>query len=322
MPQYGMAFLQEPEPQRGVILPVLPGIGRIVARNPGVMTYHGTNTYLIGGEDGITIIDPGPNDPRHVTEILKATAGQKIVRLVLTHSHSDHMGAAPALKEATGAPVIAFHVSGQDGYTADIPLHDNAECAGLTAIHTPGHAPDHLCFQFHLPDKTKILFSGDHVMSWSSSIVSPPEGDMLDYYRSLHRVMERDDAFYLPGHGPTLPQPQDLAAELLAHRQSREDAILAALKQQDWGVAALAAELYDKTNPALKVAATRNVLAHMLKLKAEGIVAEREPETELHPNIASLFYPVPDPLPPGVTPDTFKQGRADTMRRFALSGMA
>ncbi len=314
-----MAFLQEPEPQRGALLPVLPGIGRIVARNPGIMTYHGTNTYLIEGPDGISVIDPGPDDSQHVADILKAAGDRKITRLVLTHSHFDHMGAAPALQEATGAPVAAFHKSGLEGYHADLPLHDDAELAGLTAVHTPGHAPDHLCFQFYLPDQSKILFSGDHVMSWSSSIVSPPEGDMLAYYRSLKRVMARDDIYYLPGHGPVLPEPQNLAAEFLSHRQKREDAILRALRSQNWSIAALAAELYAKADPALKVAATRNVLAHMLKLKDEGIVTEQPPDPHLHPDIANLPQRPPGPLPPGVTMATIDQSRADTRRRFALA---
>jgi glyoxylase-like metal-dependent hydrolase (beta-lactamase superfamily II) len=318
MAECGMAFLQEPEPQRGTLLPVLPGIGRIVARNPGIMTYHGTNTYLIEGADGISVIDPGPDDAQHVADILAALGDKKIVRLVLTHSHYDHMGAAHALKDATGAPVLAFHKSGLEGYAADIALFDDTEFAGLTAVHTPGHASDHLCFQFFLPDSTKILFSGDHVMSWSSSIVSPPEGDMLAYYRSLRRVMTRDDTYYLPGHGPKLPSPQDLAAELLAHREKRENAILAALRQQDWSIAALAADLYGKVDPTQKFAATRNVLAHMLKLKDEGIVVEQASETEDHPDIANLPKRPPGPLPPGVTMATVERSRADTRRRFAL----
>ena len=322
MPNYTMAFLQEPEPQRGIRLPVLPGIGRIVARNPGIMTYHGTNTYLIDEADGLTIIDPGPPDPQHVADILTAAGDTKITRIVLTHSHFDHMGAAESLKAATGAPVYAFHISAMPGYTADVLLRDDTEFAGLTALHTPGHASDHLCFQYSASDGSKILFSGDHVMSWSSSIVSPPEGDMLAYYRSLRRVMSRNDAFYLPGHGPKLPEPQNLAAELLAHREKRENAILAALQTQDWSIAALAHELYAKSDPSLKVAATRNVLAHMLKLKAEGRVTELSPETELHPDIASLPDRPPGPLPPGVTMATVAQSRADTLRRFALARAA
>jgi glyoxylase-like metal-dependent hydrolase (beta-lactamase superfamily II) len=317
-----MAFLQEPEPQRGVLLPVLSGIGRIVARNPGVMTYHGTNSYLIEGEDGISIIDPGPNDAQHVADILAAAGSRKITRLVLTHSHFDHMGAAPALQEATGAPVAAFHKSGLEGYHPDLALHDDSALAGLTAVHTPGHAPDHLCYQFFLRDGRKILFSGDHVMSWSSSIVSPPDGDMLAYYRSLQKVMARDDIYYLPGHGPVLPEPQNLAAELLAHRQKRENMILEALRAQGWSVAALASELYGKSDPALKVAATRNVLAHMLKLKEEGVVVEKEPDAALHPDIANLPPRPPGPLPPGVTMATIEQSRADTRRRFALRSAA
>ncbi len=318
MPKCGMAFLQEPEPQRGTLLPVLPSISRIVARNPGVMTYHGTNTYFIEGESGISILDPGPNDAQHVADILAVAGGKPVTRIVLTHSHYDHMGAAPALQQATGAPIAAFHKSGLENYTADIALFDNSELAGLTAVHTPGHAPDHLCYQHILPDGRKVLFSGDHVMSWSSSVVSPPSGDMLAYYRSLEKVIARDDAFYLPGHGPALPKPQSLAAQLLAHRQKREDSILAALREQGWSVAALAAELYAKSDPALKVSATRNVLAHMLKLKAEGVVVENEPDPNLHPDIASLPPRPVGPLPPGVTQDTIDQSRADTRRRFAL----
>ncbi|WP_297491882.1 MBL fold metallo-hydrolase [Acidocella sp.] len=313
-----MAFLQEPEPQRGVLLPVLPGIGRIVAQNPGIMTYHGTNTYLVEGADGLSVIDPGPPSEQHVADILAAAGDTKIVRIVLTHSHFDHMGAAPRLREATGAPVHAFHQSGLAGYTPDIALHDDTAFAGLTAVHTPGHAADHLCFQFLLPDATKILFSGDHVMSWSSSIVSPPDGDMLAYYRSLRRVMARDDVYYLPGHGPKLPHPQELAAELLAHRQKREEAIIAAFHKQEWNVAALAFTLYDKADPALKFAATRNVLAHVLKLKAENIVTELEPDRALHPDIARLPARPPGPLPPGVTQQTIDDSRDDTRRRFAL----
>ncbi len=317
-----MAFLQEPEPQRGTLLSVLPGISRIVARNPGVMTYHGTNTYFIEAEGGISILDPGPNDAQHVADILAAAGGKKITRLLLTHSHYDHMGAAPALQQVTGAPIAAFHESGLEGYTADIALFDNSELAGFTAVHTPGHAPDHLCYQLILPDGCKILFSGDHVMSWSSSVVSPPSGDMLAYYRSLEKVIARDDVFYLPGHGPVLPEPQNLAAQLLAHRQKREDAIMAALRVQGWSIAALAAQLYAKADPALKVAATRNVLAHMLKLKAEGVVVENAPDPNLHPDIASLPQRPPGPLPPGVTQAIIDQSRADTRRRFTLRGAA
>lgn len=311
-----MAFLEETEPARGVALPVLPGISRIVAHNPSVMTYHGTNTYLITEMDGVTVIDPGPPDAAHVAHILAAAGKAPIRRIVLTHTHHDHVGAAPALQAATDAPIYGFHAPVKPGFKPDEPLHDGTEIAGLTAVHTPGHVADHLCFQYFLADGTKILFSGDHVMSWSSSIVSPPEGDMLAYYRSLHRVLARDDKFYLGGHGPLLPEPQKLAAELLAHRQYRENEILSQLRQRDWTIAPLAEQLYQKTNVHLKIAAQRNVLAHMLKLKDEGIVREYAPDTV--PDLATMDIP---PAPPGIKVDLSEMMAypVDAVRRFGLT---
>jgi glyoxylase-like metal-dependent hydrolase (beta-lactamase superfamily II) len=313
-----MPFLTEPEPQRGVPIFVLPGIRRVVARNPSVMTYQGTNTYLIEAGDALVVLDPGPKDDEHVREVVQAAGSQRISHIVLTHTHSDHWGAAAALAQATGAPVAAYKISGKPSFKPDIALDHFSTLAGLTALHTPGHAADHLCFQHFLPDGTKILFSGDHVMSWSSSIVSPPDGDMLDYYRSLELLLARDEVSYLSGHGPVLNDPRALVRALLAHRQYRERTILAELKQQDWGIAALAAKLYNKTDPYLKVAAQRNVLAHMLKLKAEGFVEEHEPDTVHHPD-TMLITP-----PPGVREESNGQimtMRADALRRFGLAGL-
>jgi glyoxylase-like metal-dependent hydrolase (beta-lactamase superfamily II) len=311
-----MPFLSEPEPQRGVPLNVLPGIRRIVARNPSVMTYMGTNTYLIEAADGLTILDPGPKDPQHVQDILAGAGEIPIRRILLTHTHSDHMGASAALREATGLPVHSYKISGKKGFTPDIPLDDGDAIAGLTALFTPGHAADHLCYEYFLADGTKILFSGDHVMSWSSSIVSPPDGDMLAYYRSLELLLRRDEVFYLGGHGPLLPEPRALVAELLAHRQKREASILAELQSQVWVVAALAAKLYAKTDPHLKGAAQRNVLAHLLKLKAEGIVEERAPDTIPHPDTMLVGAP-----PKNVQDESGGEMSAlhrDALRRFGM----
>jgi glyoxylase-like metal-dependent hydrolase (beta-lactamase superfamily II) len=307
-----MGFLQETVPPRGVKLPVLPGISRIVADNPGVMTYHGTNTYLVAGDDGLTVIDPGPDSAAHVADILAAAGGAKVARIVLTHTHSDHCGAVPALAAATGAPVY-----GHGGKLApDVRLADGAAFAGFTALHTPGHAADHLCYEYRLADGRKILFSGDHVMSWSSSIVNPPEGDMRDYYHALERLLARDDEIYLGGHGPLLAQPRALVVEMLAHRRFRERTILEALGEQSWAVAHLAAKLYNKADAYLKLAAQRNVLAHMLKLKDEGVVVEHAPDTVPHPDTLAVSGP-----PPGVPDEGGAQAalfRADALRRFGL----
>jgi glyoxylase-like metal-dependent hydrolase (beta-lactamase superfamily II) len=160
------------------------------------------------------------------------------------------------------------------------------------------------------------LFSGDHVMSWSSSIVSPPDGDMLAYYRSLERLLDRDDELYFSGHGPMLPEPQALVRELLGHRQRREATILRQLEEQDWSVAALAARLYAKTNPFLKVAAQRNVLAHLLKLTAEGRAVELEPATELPADAPHIQ------APPGEVQresgSAVAMMQRDALRRFSL----
>ncbi len=266
-----MPFLTESPPPRGIATEIRPGIRRIVADNPSVMTYLGTNTYLLDNADGLTIIDPGPDHPAHIQDILAAAGNVPIRRILLTHGHGDHAGAASGLQAATGAPVFVYRAAQVPPETG---LADGDTVAGLNAVFTPGHAADHLCFAT-TAGTTKILFSGDHVMSWSSSIVNPPDGNMRDYYRSLDLLLRRDDALYLPGHGPPLPRPRTLVEELLAHRRHRETAIIEALRQQEWSVGSLAAALYGKTDPWLIVAAQRNVLAHFLKLRDEGLAVER-----------------------------------------------
>ena len=315
-----MAFLTEAEPRRGVALPVLAGIRRIVARNPSVMTYLGTNTYLIEGPEGLTVMDPGPDDDQHVADILAALEGEKLARIVLTHTHSDHLGATAKLKAATGAEVYAYKISAKRGFTPDMPLDDGDVVAGLQAVFTPGHAADHLSFEFLVPGTGKILFSGDHVMSWSSSIVSPPDGDMVAYYKSLELLLGRDEVLYAPGHGPLLPEPRALVGELLAHRQHREASILEALREREWTVADLAEHLYHKTDFRLKMAAQRNVLAHLLKLEHEGRVVQLTDKTAA----ALPDDYVPDDMPPG---DEKDMGKAqinmmlqDSERRFAYAG--
>ena len=263
-----MAFLTEEVPERGVRLPVVAGISRIVANNPSLMTYHGTNTYLIETADGLVVLDPGPDDAGHLADILKATGGD-VHAILISHTHSDHLGATAALKAKTGAVTYAFHLSGDPAFTPDVLLRDGDSVLGMTALHTPGHASDHLCFA--RPDG--LVFSADHVMSWSSSIVSPPGGNMADYVASLKRMLARDDQLYLPGHGPPLPGPKPYVQELLDRRVKREDEIAAALQAGPLGTWDLVDALYSKTDPWLRRAAERNVVAHLFKLQAEGRVA-------------------------------------------------
>jgi glyoxylase-like metal-dependent hydrolase (beta-lactamase superfamily II) len=265
-----MAFLTEPEPERGAILPVLPGISRIVANNPGPMTYFGTNTYLIDTPDGLVVLDPGPDgDADHMDAILRHTDG-RIAFILVSHTHHDHVGAVPALREATGAPTVGFRTSAVTTFDPDIKLDHGCLFAGMIALHTPGHAADHLCFALPAANGDKVLFSADHVMSWSTSIVSPPGGDMRDYFASLRLLLDRDDDVYLPGHGPELREPRDLVRNMLTHRMMREQAIAKKLAGGAFDTYTIMDALYSQLHQRLRKAAERNVLAHLLKMEAEG----------------------------------------------------
>ena len=250
-----MEYLTEPEPPRFTRLPVAPGISRMVAPNPGPMTYHGTNTWLVETAAGLVVIDPGPAEAAHVAALV-AAAGP-IAHILLTHGHADHSGAVPALEAAAGAPVSAWP-----------DLAESEEVAGLRVLPTPGHARDHLCFAH----ASGHLFSGDHVMGWSSSIVAPPDGDMSAYLASLEKLLGRDDHTYLPGHGPPIPAPRAHVAALRAHRLVREADILGALGRLPQDLAALRARLYPALAPRLAGAAERTLLAHLEKLAREGKV--------------------------------------------------
>lgn len=264
-----MVFLTEPEPRRGATLTVAPGVRRIVARNAGPMTYWGTNTYLLDQPDGVAVLDPGPDDAQHVADVLRE-AGAPVRRILLSHTHPDHLGAVAALRTATGAPVHAYARPAVPGFVPDVLLEDGDGAAGLQAFFVPGHAADHLCFA--APDGT--LFSADHVMSWSSSVVSPPEGDMAAYMAGLERLLGRDDRLYLPGHGPPLADPRPFVHDLLTHRVERERAILAALGDDPQRAAAFVALLYPELDLGLRRAAERNVVAHLAKLAGEGRAAQ------------------------------------------------
>jgi glyoxylase-like metal-dependent hydrolase (beta-lactamase superfamily II) len=265
-----MSFLTEAEPDRGANLPVLPGISRIVANNPGPMTYYGTNTYLIDTPDGLAVLDPGPEGhPEHVNAILRRTEG-RVALILVSHTHHDHVGAVTALQAATGARTVGFRTSATEAFDPDIKLDHNGSIAGITALHTPGHASDHVCYALPGANGEKILFSADHVMSWSTSIVSPPGGDMREYFASLNLLLGRDDDVYLPGHGPLLREPRSLVRAMLTHRMLREQSIARKLADGPADAATIMEALYARLNPKLKRAAERSVLAHLLKLETEG----------------------------------------------------
>ena len=257
-----MAYLSESAPQIGVALPAADGIRRIVAGNPGPMTYHGTNTYLLDGADGVSVLDPGPDDPAHLAAVLRLAG--PVVRILVSHGHSDHVGGLAAMRAATGAPVFAFDA----GLSPDHLLRDGDVVAGWTVLHTPGHAPDHVS----LARDDGVVMTADHVMGWSSSVVSPPEGDMAAYFASLHRLLARKDTIYLPGHGPAIVDPEGYARFLLAHREQREAAILGQLGDVPLAVPFLADTIYAGLAPHLHKAAQRNLVAHLLKLQGEGRV--------------------------------------------------
>lgn len=261
-----MAFHTEPEPARLTPISVADGIARMVADNPGPLTYHGTNTWLLHTDGGLTVIDPGPDLPAHIDAV---AAMGPVVRILLTHTHPDHAGGAAALKAATGAPIYGWGEPWARGFTPDIALRHGAEIGPLTALHTPGHASDHLCFAL----SGGIVFSGDHVMSWSTTIVSPPDGDMAAYMASLRLLLGRQDKLYLPGHGPPLENPMPLVRAMRMHRATRESAIARVLDEAPRSEVAIVAELYTGLPDNLARAAERTVHAHLLKLQGEGKAA-------------------------------------------------
>lgn len=266
-----LAFLTEPRPQYGIPERITARLCRIIAPNPGPMTYHGTNTWLLDTPGGAVVIDPGPDDDAHLDALLRATLGQ-VHRILLTHTHPDHLAAAPRLRAATGAPIAGWGQPWQPGFTPDIALADGQTLCGLTAIHTPGHASDHLCFAWEEGE----MFSGDHVMSWNTSIVSPPDGDMAAYMDSLRLLLARNDTVFYCGHGPVLRNPQALMRAMLGHRLSRETAIANALEAGAATPSGIVDRLYTDLDTALKRAAERTVLAHLIKLEKEGRAARRE----------------------------------------------
>ena len=277
-------FLKEDTLPPGQVQQVAPGVRRVLCANPGPFTFRGTNTWIIGQGGSVAVLDPGPEDAAHLAAILRATEGERITHILVSHTHRDHSPGVAALQAATGAPSHGFgpHMTppdqggegGDHGFHPDVTLPDGAAVEGdgwrLSAIHTPGHCANHLCFAL---EGTDILFSADHVMSWSTTVVSPPDGDMAAYMRSLARLAAREDRLYLPGHGAPLPDPAPFVAALAAHRREREAMVEAALRSAGRATAQqLVQTVYGPAlDPRLLPAAARSLLAHLVKLAAEGI---------------------------------------------------
>lgn len=285
-----------PEPGRAV--EVAPGIRRIVAPNASPMTFTGTNSYLLG-ESEIAVIDPGPKSEAHLQALLNAIGGANVSHILVTHSHVDHSPLAAELSRQTDAPVLALGASnvgissrmkalgaglalgGGEGtdhdFAPDHVLRDReilrAKEWQIEAITTPGHFGNHMCFA-----SDGRVFSGDHVMGWATTMVSPPDGDLTDFMASLAKMAARtDDQIYLPGHGKPVTDPHGMIAHQIAHRNQREAQILEALQVGASTPDALAARIYTEIPAALLPAAARNVLAHLIDLEHKNKVAALGP---------------------------------------------
>jgi glyoxylase-like metal-dependent hydrolase (beta-lactamase superfamily II) len=261
------------------------GIARVLAHNPSAFTYYGTQTYLIG-ERELAVIDPGPDLPEHLDSLEQAIGGRKVVAIMCTHTHRDHSPAARPLADRSGAPIVGCAalaletvgpraVAAFDGdYAPDLELRDGDQIAvdgkPLTAVATPGHTSNHLCFAYD-----GALFSGDHVMGWSTTVVVPPDGDMAEYMRSLDKLRQRDDAIYYPAHGPAVKNPAQYVRHLMGHRMQREKQILSLVRDQARPVTDLVANAYPGLDPRLVTAAGGSVLAHLVDLERRGLVARR-----------------------------------------------
>lgn len=270
----------------GVPIELEPRVTRILAPNPSPYTFTGTQTHLVGSGD-VAVIDPGPDDRDHLGAILAAVGERPVRAIVITHHHRDHSPLAIALKAATGAPIVgAAPVARQDGgpradaafdatYAPDRVMAEGDVVTGegwtLEAIATPGHTSNHLAFALRESD---ALFSGDHVMGWSTSVVSPPDGDMTAYMASLAKLLERDDRVYYPGHGEEVTAPRRLVRGMLGHRKQREGQILRLLREDALDIPAMTVRMYAGLDPRLLPAAERSVLAHLYDLRVRGLVTE------------------------------------------------
>ena len=269
---------------------VSPRIRRVVAQNPGPFTFTGTGTYIVGRGE-VAVIDPGPDLPSHLQALLAAVAGERVSHVLVTHTHADHSPLARPFANAVGARILAARPPSAHGPAEarveeddDQAFHPDSILEGgerlqgpdwtLEAIATPGHASNHMAFALL---EENALFSGDHVMGWSTTVVAPPDGDMGAYYESLDAVAARGFATLWPTHGPPVREPAPFLAAYKAHRLARERQILERLAAGDHTIAELVPQIYAEVDQRLWPAASQSVLAHLLHLHRQGVV-EAQPE--------------------------------------------
>ena len=278
-----------------------PGVRAIAADNPGPFTFKGTISYIVG-RDQVAIIDPGPDDTAHVAALLEAVRGETVTHIFVTHTHRDHSPAAAKIKAATGATVLAqgphrlarplhtaelrrLDASADLDFRPDVALVDGETVSGrgwtLEAVTTPGHTANHMAFAFK---EANLLFAGDHVMAWSTTIVAPPDGAMTDYMASLNKLARRSEPIYLSGHGAPVRDAPRYVQYLIRHRQAREASILHRLAKGEADIATIVRAVYIGLDPRLVGAAALSVLAHLEELVARGAVI-----TEGPPSIAGRY---------------------------------
>jgi glyoxylase-like metal-dependent hydrolase (beta-lactamase superfamily II) len=278
------------EAKPGMPVALGDGVVRITAPNAGPFTFTGTNSYLIGAER-LAVIDPGPDDATHLAALLKAIDGRPVEAILLTHTHRDHSDLARRLRDAVGAPIwsngphrlsrkrrlFEWNATGRESDFALVPDRvigdgERLDAGGvtLTAVATPGHCANHLAFAL---EETDTLFSGDHVMGWSSSIVSVPDGDMGDYLASLEKIAARSERRYLPGHGGAIADGPAQALGLKAHREARNRQVVAAVAEEATTLGALRARIYPTLTGRLRIAAETTLKAHVEYLAARGEIA-------------------------------------------------
>lgn len=263
-----------------------PLVRRVLAANPSAFTYTGTQTYLVGAGNSIAVIDPGPDEADHLQALIAAIGTAQVAAILCTHTHRDHSPAAVPLAAHTGAPIIgcAPLVLDDHGPRADAPfdasyapdrvLRDGEALTGpdwtLTAVATPGHTSNHLCYAL---EPGGAMFSGDHIMGWSTTVIAPPDGDMAAYMESLQKLHDRDDRVYYPAHGPQVDNPRQFARGLIGHRRQRERQILTLLEQGPQRIAAMVPSMYKAVAQELWPAAGLSVLAHLIDCERRGLVA-------------------------------------------------